>query len=526
MPSTNIKHKLSRRVLSKSTHKTYATQLLFLCGIITSFVYVLGASMAGSIGSVYADSNSSTSNGAASDTTTVTLNLTSAISIRTLDSSMSSEIEALNLELTPTPSGRFVKDTSIIDVATSNATGYTLYMTSSYTNPHIDTAELPADTPTHTTDLIHNDSSVASSYSIPTIDPTLGGTKTGSTISEAEFSMPNSDYRNRWGYSITEKDVAGTYSPIPAHNTSDTINDTITTAMEHSYTPVTIGVNVDTNIASGTYTNELTFTAIANALPITYTLNFDSNGADSGNTGTTTKEAVTNSTISGMPEDNPMISSTTASSYTFTLPVAIPTTSVSDYVFKEWNTKPDGTGVSYQPGDEFTIVADTSQVEPGERRIYAVWEELPPYYIYRSDSAGGYVNNLTTVQGTQWGSVAIATAEIDGIDVSGYNYVTSRTESFSFAYNSCSLSIGDETVTGYNLFISNYIKRQNYGNPRTAGQTLDMDISEIKGKKNIQLTCGSGGLNAPGSASVSSSYIYFNMRNNQWETFNQFWLHN
>lgn len=38
----------------------------------------------------------------------------------------------------------------------------------------------------------------------------------------------------------------------------------------------------------------------------------------------------------------------------------------TDYIFKEWNTKPDGTGVSYQPGDTYSENADLT--------LYAIWE--------------------------------------------------------------------------------------------------------------------------------------------------------
>ena len=44
-------------------------------------------------------------------------------------------------------------------------------------------------------------------------------------------------------------------------------------------------------------------------------------------------------------------------------------------VFKEWNTKADGTGTSYAPGDKFTILSNTT--------IYAIWEEE---YIPTGDS--------------------------------------------------------------------------------------------------------------------------------------------
>ncbi len=347
--------------------------------------------------SAYADPN-----GSASATTDVVLNLTSAISIRTLDSTASSEIESLDLELTPTPSGRFVKDTTIVDVATSNTTGYMLYMASDYTNPHTSTSESPV----YTTDMIHSDTNVASNYSIPTIDPTHGGTSASTTISEAEFSTANSSYKNRWGYSLTEKNVAGTYNAIPAHNSPDTINSTVSTAVEHSYTPVTVGVNVDTNIASGTYTNKLEFTAIANALPTVFTLSY------APNTGS-------GDTASNMPE--PQTITTVSSQYTFTIPNTIPTTSQEGYVLKEWNTKPDGTGDSYQPGDAFTIIADSSLMDPGARTLYAIWEENNFWTItYMQDMTPEICASVKTPSNATGTNVNAVVLDTDGVStVSG-----------------------------------------------------------------------------------------------------------
>ncbi len=341
-------------------------------------------------------------NGSASSTADVVVNLTSAISIRTLDSTASSEISALSLELTPSPTGRFIKDTTIVDVATSNATGYMLYMASDYTNLHTSTSS----TSDYTTDMIHNDSSTASSYSIPTIDPTLGGVASATTISEAEFSMANSSYKNRWGYSLTEKNVAGTYKSIPAHNSPDTINSTVSTAVEHSYTPVTVGVNIDTNTASGIYTNELEFTAIANALPIVFTLSY------APNTGS-------GDTASNMPE--PQTIATVSSQYTFTIPTTIPTTSQEGYVLKEWNTKPDGTGDSYQPGDEFTIIADSSLMDPGARTLYAIWEESNFWTItYMQDMTPEICASVKTPSNATGTNVSAVVLDTDGVStVSG-----------------------------------------------------------------------------------------------------------
>jgi len=140
-------------------------------------------------------SAATTANGSASATADVVVNLTSAISIRTLDSTASSEIESLNLELTPTPSGRFTKDTTVVDVSTSNPSGYKLYMQSDYT----DSSSSTPSTPVYTTDMLHSNPSVSDKVA------NLGSTN----VTEVAFSAANSSYRNSWGYSLNGLSIAG-----------------------------------------------------------------------------------------------------------------------------------------------------------------------------------------------------------------------------------------------------------------------------------------------------------------------------
>lgn len=75
-------------------------------------------------------------------------------------------------------------------------------------------------------------------------------------------------------------------------------------------------------------------------------LNFDPNTTDS---------------VDNLPED---ISYTPGD--TVTIPDQIPTR--EGYNFIGWNTRPDGTGTSYQPGDSFIA-------EEGDLTLYAQWEE-------------------------------------------------------------------------------------------------------------------------------------------------------
>ena len=369
--------------------------------------------------------SASTTTSASAD---IIVNLNSTISIRTLDSTATSEIDSLDLSLTPIPNGKFIKDTTVVDVATSNSTGYMLYMQSNYVNPNASPAG------TYTTSLIHNDSAV--NYTIPTID---------TTISESTFSAPNTGgtanpYVDHWGYSITEKAESGTYHPIPAHGGQDLINDTVDTAVEHSYTPVTIGVNVDNNIASGTYSNSLEFTAIGNQLPVDYTLVFDGNSS---------------ALPAGYPiNDVPatMERSVTATSYTFTIPTTISASESSTgketsanpktnyYGFVGWSedansrvgsgSGPDGL---YLPGDTFTIVVDTSlaESEQSKRTLYAFYEPLEFFTIANmQDMTNAYCTEVTTPSNTIKNIAAADVAnyiDTTGIHHGDTSYVAQRT---------------------------------------------------------------------------------------------------
>lgn len=45
------------------------------------------------------------------------------------------------------------------------------------------------------------------------------------------------------------------------------------------------------------------------------------------------------------------------------------TFTLTDYAFVEWNTESDGSGDSYDPGDEITVTSDVT--------LYAIWEAVP-----------------------------------------------------------------------------------------------------------------------------------------------------
>ena len=334
----------------------------------------------------------SATNGTASDSTDVTLNLLDSISIRTLDSTRATEIESLDMELTPTPSGRFIKDTTVVDVSTSNPSGYMLYMSSEYADPRTSTPS----TPVYTTDMINHNTNVSDTVA----------NLTSTNVSESAFSAasstasPNANV-NHWGYSLTENNVAGTYNPVPAYNASATIRNDVVSAVEHSYTPVTVGINVDTNIASGTYTNNLVFSTIVNPPYVDYSLLFNANtdgaGGDDGS-------------VSNLPTD--IEERVMATSYTVTIPSTAPTR--SNYVFTGYNTKADGTGDTYQPGDTYTLVTEdrqSSQTESATGTLYAMWNQYHYTITYNCAGGTGCPANVDTTVGSNPYNYTISSTE-------------------------------------------------------------------------------------------------------------------
>ena len=239
---------------------------------------------------------------------------------------------------------------------------------------------------TYTTDLVNIDSSVPSDIGlIPTLN-------TNTTITEAEFRVRNSNYRNRWGYSlngltvssntdsstgevtntITENTDTSTisYHDIPA-NSEQRMIDEKETESDKGLTPITIGVNATSGLASGTYKNTLEFTAIANPIPVEYSLAFNQNTTD---------------TVFDMPTENPITESSVAGSVTFTIPDYSPNR--VGYKFKGWNTAADGSGDTYNMGESYQIMLDDTKPSSSKATLYAIWAKLYNYNITYSCNSG------------------------------------------------------------------------------------------------------------------------------------------
>ncbi len=255
----------------------------------------------------------------------INLNVVNSIAIRILDSAGTTEINNVPLSLTAAPGGSFASADFNVDVSVSAADGYTLFMSSSYT--------LPSST-TYSTDLVNQ---TENSYVIPTL---------GSAVSATDFATGASDSTNKWGYSVDDT----TYNPIPAHGSAEQI-DTYSQATSSRLTPVNIGLFVNLDKPSGTYKNQLTFSAVANPVVTEYALYFEPGTTD---------------TVTDLPDT--MAVTETSAQHTFTLPSTAP--SRSGHTFSGYLD--EATGITYQAGDSFTI--ESEEDFTGTATLVAQWD--------------------------------------------------------------------------------------------------------------------------------------------------------
>ena len=166
----------------------------------------------------------------------------SAVSIRVTKNG--SDVSSLDLNLSPTATGAFVKDNLSILVSTTNETGYKLDFSSVDDN----------------TAMTHTNTNITAT--IPSLT---------TTTNESSFPV------NSWGYSLDPITVSGTnntnqsFSPIPTKSNPTILKTTTTptTSLPNSIdqTDITFAIKADTNIPAGTYKDTVVFTAIANYVP-------------------------------------------------------------------------------------------------------------------------------------------------------------------------------------------------------------------------------------------------------------------
>lgn len=138
----------------------------------------------------------------------------------------------INLEVTPKTSGAFTESTAKLTVATNNPSGYAVYMQAGSTT-------------NGKASLVSSDLS-----NTAMISPISG------TVESSSFSA------NTWGYSLD-----GThYQAVPA--TTGIIKETSSTTFSDTY-DLSFGVNVDTNLPAGQYTNSVIVSAVANPIKVT-----------------------------------------------------------------------------------------------------------------------------------------------------------------------------------------------------------------------------------------------------------------
>ncbi|MBQ3309487.1 InlB B-repeat-containing protein, partial [Candidatus Saccharibacteria bacterium] len=212
----------------------------------------------------------------------------------------------------------------------------------------------------------------------------------------------------------------------------------------------TIGVNTDTSILSGTYSNTLLFTAAANPPYVGYTLKFNPNIDGAGGSGSGSDIA------SNMPAT--MTETVMATSYKFTVPDTIPTR--PNYAFSSWNSKPDGTGATYHAGDKIEVVAedlsDLSDVK-AETTIYAIWTQYNYTVTYNCNSGSNCPSNQTIVTGDNPYTYTIPSTAPTRTDYNFTNYTGSDgntynpgdTISLSSSKTSVTLTANWEEACGY-----------------------------------------------------------------------------
>ncbi len=387
--------------MSKSKIKTKFTRTAVMAVVTTGLTATTLALVLGSTAEQRAAAvDTSASNAPGSQISVV---LPDVMALRVMDKTNATEITRLDLELMPTPNGAFVKDSMLVEASTSNITGYKLYI-STLGKDHSNV---------YTNALINQDSTIAAS--VGTI-PTLA---VGANPTEAAYRVSSSAYRGTWGYStngititpgatdtdpptITEvtDTTAITYNYFPVQGDSTVIRSSAT-SVSKQLTPVTVGVNATSAISAGTYANIVEYTAVANPSATEYSVDFDAN--------VTIEDMPTKITISSV-----------ASSETVTIPTTAP--SRTGFAFKGWNTKADGTGTMYQPGDTITLTADDTDPTASQVTLYAIWG-APGFWglTYMQEMTPEICASATTPARTA------ASADIDGSHDGDTNYVPQTT---------------------------------------------------------------------------------------------------
>ena len=160
------------------------------------------------------------------------------VSVLSNDASLSVALtpEAMNLAVTPTPDGTLTSDELAIQVSTDNTTGYTLTLA-----------------------LAGSESSL--------YDPTSGGEIQSTT---AAMRDPNTLAVNTWGWypDSLVNNTGNLFSALPSNSDPYELKKTSSpTSGSGDTTTISFGVNVDTTLPAGSYTNAIVISAVTNYVP-------------------------------------------------------------------------------------------------------------------------------------------------------------------------------------------------------------------------------------------------------------------
>lgn len=271
-------------------------------------------------------------------------NTTPGLSFSINNNSMTVTDGKANLPIQTQPN-QLVTSTLDLDVATTGADGYKMYVTTSGTDKVGD----------YTNALVNKDIAGADGKGVKI-------QSLASDITETAFPA------GRWGYTTDSNFQSSTiFKPFPTYDATDatkhggveiaSANTAIADSDSAGETPFTIGIKADGALPAGDYTNDLLFTVIVNPVTVTYNLNFDGNTNDSS--------------LANVPA-----TVTEASADVFrdiTIPAGEPTR--DDFIFIGWAESANGQ-VVYNPGDDVTMqVTNINDSQTVNKTLYAVWEQ-------------------------------------------------------------------------------------------------------------------------------------------------------
>ena len=139
---------------------------------------------------------------------------------------------AVSVDVTPTQGGTFEKNATTLSVSTNNETGYSLYLSTA-----------------------NGESTLASLN--PSVTDTIGAVS--GTVEESGFGD------NTWGYNLSEGTPSGslTYQAVPSDSTVQQGFGSEGPTASDTYT-LTFGTKVNTSLPSGTYSNQVVVSVVAN----------------------------------------------------------------------------------------------------------------------------------------------------------------------------------------------------------------------------------------------------------------------